>query len=357
MELHGTPEPVFYELAGLDLPPVTDAAFAVWHVLPWAMKAGFDFHIAAPVDPAVLASAEKLTRVWEMWLPHRFRELRITAEGVPSLPGPRRDELTFYSGGIDSTHMLLRLGRRDKPALALTVHGMDYEVDNQAGFDGLLARTGPFLASLNYRRLTLRSNASLIARGDHGWGMALAGHAFLLSGLFERAVFAADFSQEQDLGGLEPWGQNHVTNRYFRGRHFRFESLCEDVTRAEKMLDVAHHAGALASASFCKDKSVRPLNCGNCGRCARAKAMFVAMTGRMPPVFVDNAYGEHTIRRLKLHDKHEQLFLIDMYQHARKRGFLPLLPGLEARIEHVRRHPARLAVDEVSEALRRDAAA
>ncbi len=343
VEIHGTPSPLFYELNGLDLPPVTDAAFAVWHILPWAMKLGFDYHIAAPVDPVVLANAEKLTRIWEMWLPHKFRELRITAEGVPPQPpSVRGRDLTFYSGGIDSTHMLLQLGRRPEPVTAITVHGMDYVADNHAGFQGLLAKTQPLLEALNYRRITLRSNASLVAKGSHGWGMALSGHAFLLSGLFENGVFAADLSHEQDVGGLEPWGQNHVTNRYFRGRDFRFQSLCEETTRAEKTIDIVRDPLALAAASFCKDRTVRPNNCGHCVRCARAKVMFLGMTGKIPPVFIDNAYGDHTIQALKFEDKEEQMFLIDTYQHARRLGFLPLIQGLEARIDEARRNPLRL---------------
>ncbi len=45
VELEGWSEPIFYEVRGIDLPPLSNHAFAVWHILPMALAQRFDFTI------------------------------------------------------------------------------------------------------------------------------------------------------------------------------------------------------------------------------------------------------------------------------------------------------------------------
>lgn len=337
VSLQGAPEPIFYEIQGIDLPPLADHSFAVWHVLPHAMRRGYDIHIDGPVDPVVIQNAVRFSRTWEMWLPNRFREISITASEEVPFSSNATSGLSFFSGGIDSTYMLLEQGKRMPEAVALTVHGMDYKVDNAVGFQGLRDKTSPLLSLLNYRTIVLKTNVSTIARGAHGWGLSLAGSAFLFSGLFKNAHFAADFSWEQDMVSF-PWGLNHVTNRYFRGTTFALSPLSENVTRTEKLELIASNQDALHTVSFCKDQSIRPQNCGNCGKCLRAKAIFVAMTGQLPEIFIDNTFTKASIDNQTLRSNVHRAFFIDLYQQAKTRGTLHLLPGMEQKMNRLRQH-------------------
>jgi len=336
VELAGWEEPIFYEVSGVDLPPLTNYAFAVWHILPKALAEHFDFTIDGPVDAETLANATRMARTWELWQPRVFRAATVRATVTPPPPPPgRMSELTLYSAGIDSTHMLLSRGRLDRPGSALTIHGMDYSHETQRPFDELLEITGPLLTRLNYRRIFVRSNAIRLAHGFHGWGMLLAGHAFLLSGLFGSALFAADSTWEEDMA-IFPWGSNHVTDRYFSGYDFHLRPQHDTVTRSEKVAAIAAVPDALRSVSFCKDRSVRPYNCGVCTKCVRTKVMFLLMTGAIPSIFHNNSYSERLLEVLPLNDRSETSFLVDVYQRARDSGRLELVPGLEQRMADIR---------------------
>jgi hypothetical protein len=67
---------IHFVVEGIELPPRVDATFAVWALLPLAMEEGFDLHINRPINPQIAANAEKLSQIWEMWTPSRYRKRR-----------------------------------------------------------------------------------------------------------------------------------------------------------------------------------------------------------------------------------------------------------------------------------------
>lgn len=342
IELSGASRPVFYEITGTDLPTLTDYSFAVWHLLPSAMKNGEAIHIDGPVDPAVIANAEEFSRVWELWEPAKFREVTITSseKTVPSEKG-RQQQLACFSGGIDSTHMLLSLSRQEIAGTALTVHGMEIDYQNIDQFDDLLRWTNPLLDHLNYDRITVRTNATEIGGGYHSWGLTLAGCAFLFSYAFERCIFAADLTAAEDFLAF-PWGLNTVTNRLLAGTNYRLESLCEDVSRVGKIRAVVSNPTALHTLSFCKKKVLRPRNCGVCNKCVRTKIMMIAALGRVvEESFIDPALNRKLVYSIDLSHPIERAFLISTYQFARNNGTLSAVPGLEERFESLRTTPIR----------------
>src|SRR5262249_35869454 len=121
VDVVGGPRDLFYKIEGIDLAPIENWGFCVWHMLAWAMRRGASIHVAGPVDQGTLASAQQFTRTWELWNPRHFRFVRVTSETTAPAPkSERRADLVLYSGGLDSTDMLLRIGRRPEPGLALT---------------------------------------------------------------------------------------------------------------------------------------------------------------------------------------------------------------------------------------------
>jgi hypothetical protein len=108
--LRGDGIDVFFSVDGVDLPSEADASFAVWALLPLAMERGFDLHINRPVDPLVAASAEQVSRIWEMWTPARYRSVKVSGQGAWSRsPAVRRPQVQLFSGGIDSTFRSCRI--------------------------------------------------------------------------------------------------------------------------------------------------------------------------------------------------------------------------------------------------------
>ncbi|NGP18515.1 hypothetical protein [Devosia aurantiaca] len=300
-----------YEVEGLVLPELTNHAFAVWHVLPAAMTSGAVIEVDGPVDPGTRRAAQKFSETWELWRPGQFKRVQVEAQrnAPPASPGRRRD-LAMYSGGLDSSHMLLRLGRRPQRACALTVQGLDYGVDAGKSFNSLKKKIEPFLEHLNYDQVVVRTNATAItASGRHSYALRLMGAASILSGVFEEGHFAADCTHAQDMLTF-PFGLNHITNKYFETDDIVLRPLEEDVTRSEKVALVATEPIALNAISFCPDRSVAPYNCGQCEKCVRTKMMFMVETGAIPPIFVDTSFNAHTLDTLKLDDSKVALFLL-----------------------------------------------
>lgn len=331
VELLGGRETIWYEVSGERLPELTDHSFAIWHLLPTAIREGFDIELDGPVCDLVVEHARAMAHAWELWQPTLFREVRISGSQSAAAPADGRSPtVTMFSGGVDSTHMLVGRGRQTPGGTTATVHGMDYAPEDAAGFDALLRQTAPLLERLGYRRIVIRSNAAITTRGFHAHGMALAGHAFLLTSLFETAHLAADNNWELDLLQF-PWGLNHVTNRLFCGRSFRLETHEEHLSRAQKIGRLASDPAALAAITFCKRRDLRPRNCGLCRKCVRTKAMFLGMTGDIPPIFnvaeltpelVAEAYRSSEVERANLHDLHIRS------RHLGPRHEVPGLAGL-----------------------------
>lgn len=326
IEINGGSKPILYRVRGIEMPELSDMSFAVWHLLPFAMRDGSSIHIDGPVDPVILEKAERMSRTWEMWRPREFRSVKVTA--LPSQAGPtdRTGDLSMFSGGIDSTYMFLEHGRRQSPSAALTVQGMEYSHKADEQFERAVRHVQPLLDELNYYRLTVNSNLRELTRGYHSYACVIAGYAFLFRDVFAKAYFAADLSWEQDLAHF-PWSLNHVTNRYFEGSGFACLAVNDQVTRAQKVERIAQDPVALTSLSFCTDKAIRPDNCGKCKKCLRTKAMFVGMTGAIPAgVFIDEQKPSLSIKDLT---GSEQSFLVDLYQRARDKGHLAEVAGLE----------------------------
>ena len=330
LDVVGGPQDLFYEIEGLDLPPIENWGFCVWQMLAWAMRRGASIHVAGPVDEGTIASAQQFTRIWELWNARRFRFVKVTSDAAAPTPKvDRRTDLVMFSGGLDSTDMLLRIGRRPNPGVALTVRGFDYG-QVASGFEALLAKTRPFLADLNYHQTVMRTNAFLVAYGDHSWGLRLMGAAAVLSPLFKEGVFAADFTIEQDMA-VHPYGNNYVTDRFLRSSDFALTPLNNNISRAGKVGNVAAHPFALNSLTFCnnygtKSRREAALNCGVCGKCSRLKLIFAAETGSIPNIFADMSLD---LERLSVKSRIETAVFMDVYQRARERGTVANVPGLE----------------------------
>ena len=95
---------IYFAVEGISLPSGTDPSFVVWGLLPWAMEEGFNLHINRPIDPQVAANAERLSQIWEMWVPSRYRSIGVSGQGEWSrAQRSRLPQVQLFSGGVDLT--------------------------------------------------------------------------------------------------------------------------------------------------------------------------------------------------------------------------------------------------------------
>ena len=339
IEVAGFGEPIVLEVTGLELATLQDHTFAAWLMLPWAMKTGEAIEIDGPVDSLAIKNIMQFSKAWELWEPKKFHPVKVIAASEP-LPTEKTEDFVFYSGGLDSTDMLLQLGKQAQPTTALTVQGFDYAPSADHQFTKLREQMAPLLEELNYKQVMLRISRK--SGGYHSWGLQLASAGFLFSDHFRTGFFSADFNWEQDMA-VFPRGSNHITNRYFEGENFQLLGLCEDRTRAMKAQTVARHPIAIKAASFCKRKEFRPRNCGTCSKCLRTKAMF-AVLDEKPDIFVDGSYDPSFFKSIDLNNKIERAFFVDLCQMAKENGKLDQIPEMKVIFERLKRPPSKSSV-------------
>jgi hypothetical protein len=324
--LKGGDDTVHFAVEGIELPKNVDASFAVWGLLAAAMEGGFNLHINQPIDPVVAANAERLTRIWEMWVPSRYRSVTVSGEGGWSrLPQERLPRIQLYSGGCDSTFAILKHGDPRERGYAATIIGLDYRRDDdKPAFAKLLAKTDPLLHALNYQRIVIRTDANRWPQ-ELTHGLTLAACLFLLSDLFMEGTLPADLTPLQDPVPF-PWGTNHLTNQYLAGSDFAVRMVCAETGRTEKLAALAT-GEALPFLACCRKRKAFPSNCGACAKCVRTKAMLFAATGVVPEIFLNNRLDAQLMRCLG--DQIERAELFDLYGYAKDRGIVHKIPGLE----------------------------
>lgn len=312
--------------------------FALWICLPIAMSLNRNLHILGQVSPTALANAKKLIEIWFTWRPGLFHFINVTAEHVLETTYARQEgELMLYSGGADSTYALIThyLQHANKVA-ALTIHGMDYDAQDAVRFNALLDKTRPLRDLAINEHYTITSNAAqIMARygihGDCGHGFQLFGSLFLFEDRYRSGSIAADCTRQIEML-ISPWGTSSLTNPLFASSQFHINTLDLDLGRPEKLAALSGNEMALRCVSFCKKREIRPENCGVCSKCSRSKAMFLAETGKIPDMFLNNSFSEDMLLDIDLSNRGERGSAMDLLSSAARNGRLSLFPKLTARL-------------------------
>ncbi len=314
------------------MPAKADANFAAWALLPMAMEEGFNLHFSQPIDPQVAANAERVSRIWEMWIPSRYRCVKVSGQGVWSRSvAVRRQQVQLFSGGIDSTYSILQNRESNPGGFVATVCEVDRTEDDN--FARLVDKTEPLVKALGYNRILIRTNVQREPTAlTHAF--TLAGSLFLLGDLFEQGTLAANSTYAEGMLWF-PWGSNRVTNAYFAGSDFSVRTVGAEARRTEKIASIVAAGIDPRWLSFCRKRGTIPENCGRCGKCSRMKAMFLAATDSIPEIFIDNSFDEALVKRMARKPS-DRANLFDIYFCAQDRGVLHKIPGLTKLIDRYR---------------------
>ncbi|MEA1988426.1 MAG: hypothetical protein U9N57_04350 [Pseudomonadota bacterium] len=322
-----------FNVTGNASPSIECADFAVWLCLPIAMSEGRDLFVHGEGTAETILNAEKLSDIWASWLPRQYSMINVsffscrTSQPKTTLKRP----LMCFSGGIDSTYSLITNDFGDKLPDLLTVQGMDYGVEDKSRFEAAIIKTNQLVSELGVNRVFVESNAYDIYKkykigGQLSHVFLLAAAGFMFSNSYESLYLAADHSYYQQFE-VFPAGSTFASNRYFDSGDYQLITHGEDVTRAEKLTVIANHHSALRSISFCKNRRVRPENCGLCSKCLRTKYMFLASIGYIPEESFLNA-SVPTYKSLKF-SKHKGLsdsYIKDTYKVAFRSKNLAKVP-------------------------------
>jgi len=316
------------------------ADFAAWLFLPIAMRRGCPLHIEGTGSSTTIRNAEKLSRIWQAWVPGHFDKVRVSFSKVVEVetpePGSGRD-LCFYSGGLDSTYSILERCLSGAEQDLLTVHGMDYKLGDDTRFERFIEKTKRFAQLAGPERIIVRIDAYPVYNRhkvnlpDHHIShiFALAGAGFLHAKDHTRIRIAADATMAELLLTM-PWGSNSLTNPLFDSGDRCLITDSDQLSRSEKTSLVLSSEEALASLTFCVDYKFRPENCGQCAKCQRTKLMFLARTGTVPEIFIDMDIPIDWLRALNFERvERRSISLFDIFNTATAFGNSSLLPDFE----------------------------
>jgi hypothetical protein len=328
--------------------------FAVWLFLPVAMRTGRPLHVEGEGSQETIRNAMRISESWESWMPHHFNTVEVSfdapSHGYPGETGGRRS-LCLYSGGVDSTHALLSRHRKGEQQTLLTVHGMDYRLEDEQKFCALKSKIAPFSRLVGDGHIFVRTNAyatykkykvNLPGAPHVSHIFALAGCTFLFSERYEDIFIASDCRLDQQFR-TPPWGSNSVTNAYFDDGRTKLGTLDDHLTRTEKMPLLLTSKEALSSVSFCNNYRMRPDNCGRCEKCMRTKLMFFVACGTVPEIFADISIPSNWHRGFDLDVEYQRVILLDILTCAKRTLRFSQVPNAQALYSAVKSPVARKA--------------
>jgi hypothetical protein len=314
--------------------------FAVWFFLPVAMRTGQSLHVEGEGSEETIRNARRISESWESWLPHHFNSVDVSFDAPPRKPigetGKSRS-LCLYSGGIDSTHALLARHRMGEEQTLLTVHGMEYRLEDEEKFRALKSKIATFSRLVGDGHIFVRMNAYETYRkykvnlpdAPHvSHIFALAGCTFMFSERYRNIFIASDCRLDQQFR-TPPWGSNSATNAYFDDGFTRLNTLDDHLTRTEKMPLILSSKEALSAVSFCNSYRTRPDNCGRCDKCMRTKLMFFTACGTVPEIFSDISIPSHWYRGFNLETEYQRVILLDILTCAKRNSRFSHLPGAQ----------------------------
>ncbi|MGK0249037.1 MAG: hypothetical protein ACI910_001772 [Oleispira sp.] len=278
-------ETFYFDCQGASNPYIGFMDFAAWIFLPIAMVKNKSLMIHGQGTIQTKKNAERLSDVWACWLPKKYSLVNVDFSQYRDMEShEEKKQLLLFSGGVDSTYTILNKNFQEKPDL-LTIQGMDYKISDQDRFEKAIEKTDILAVEYANKRITVRSNAFDIYKTFKiaprlSFVFLLSSVSFLFIKKYRDVTMAADFSLYQQFEAL-PYGSSIATDQLYDSGDFRIESYGNDVTRAEKLPSILANELALQSLSLCKDKKVRPENCGTCYQCIRIKYMMLATNGKI----------------------------------------------------------------------------
>lgn len=311
--------------------------FAIWLFLPVAMRLGVDIYIDGIGSRTTINNARKLSEIWEQWLPSHFSAVSCEFTEIIEDEDASLDVadkcLHFYSGGVDSAYSLLERFNLGLTQSLITVHGMDYKSHNDEKFEKLVQKTKAFSNMVGGERYLVKTNAAEVygkhkvnAKGHVGVTFILGGVGSLYGNRYSTHVLAADFRIDQQFLA-HPYGSNFVTNDLFNDGRSRLITSSQNIIRSEKLPLLLSSEIALNSLTFCTDKKNRPENCGVCQKCIRTKIMFLARTGKIPGLFLDDKMPINWVEVFDLSKLIQRAFFVEILMTAKKYNRLEVIPG------------------------------
>lgn len=294
-------------------------------LLPYAVTLHEPLELCLPVDAALRENVEAIMQVWDGWYPGAYPPITIDVDVVP--PGLTQGGTrtgSFFSGGLDSFHTLLR----HQPAgdavhrLAIddliTIWGFDIPLTATGSFERLVARVEEIGRATGTTVVPIASNLresgwSVTNWGRVSQGAALAGVALALEGRFRRVLIPSSIHYRYN----EHWGTNPLVDRLYSSGTTLLANDGAGSRRSEKSRVVVESDLAMRHLRVCwMDRS--DVNCGRCEKCLRTLTEF-ELNGRLDRCvsFPTGAWSLQALGDLHLRHDLDEENMLQLLRHAK----------------------------------------
>ena len=295
-------------------------AFLLAAIMPAAAAGEERVSVEGPVCGLLTQSIPTALAILKHWFPERFPDKplpRIEVLAIADSPvNPPNRSAGFYSGGVDSTHLLLAnaerfpIGHPERIAYGICVYGFDMGgrvgQDGSEPFNFLLAQSSPLLESLAIKPLPVYTNLRHLDDRPGFWGEVFVGFALsavaqILSPDFCR-IFRASSGEPLVKAVQEPSGYHPSLLPYTNTRFLQSVAPYLEVSRQERLALIARNPAALAALRVCFHCDDKPvLNCGHCEKCVRTQLGLMLCGIDPAPYFGGVKVGADLLRSIDLH--------------------------------------------------------
>lgn len=335
-------ETFYFDCTGAATPDIEFMDFAAWMFLPIAMAKNKNLMIHGKGTVITQKNGERLSDIWACWLPKKYSLVNIEFSEYRDLNAnnQRQKQILLFSGGVDSTYAILNKEFNEKPDL-LTIQGMDYKISDQDRFNKAIEKTNILANEYADQRIAVRSNAYDIYKEFNiaprlSFVFVLASVSFLYIKKYKDVTMASDFALYQQFEEL-PYGSSIATDQLYNSGDFGLETFGNDVTRAEKLPSILSNRTALLSLSLCKDKKIRPENCGVCSKCTRTKYMMLATTGEIPhESFINPSLDQSVKINFNVNGDKQDAYIKSTYTAGFRNGNLDKIPNIVSEYNRIK---------------------
>ena len=251
-----------------------------------AMRLGLPLELEAPVSARLLAQAREFQDVFSTWM-DRYVRIRVAAPASAGAHPAERTErgvATFFSGGVDGFHTLLR--HLDEVTHLVYLHGFDVESDRIAHRIAVEDAVTRAASELGRELVVIQTNVRDFSDAYVYWGeycgSVLGTSAQLLHGTAHTVLVAASNTYD----GYRPFGTTPLTDRLFSTEWTEVVHDGADAGRFEKVAELASWDLALRHLRVCWSMHGTSMNCGGCEKCMRTMtALFLAGALHRAPTF------------------------------------------------------------------------
>ncbi len=265
---------VWFESPDVVLRPSVEAFVAAFLIPSLGLRRRLDVSVHACPD-FVANTRQVVELVHQWWRYPKLYPVYPSTIGSTAGSRPPRSAL-FFTGGVDSFHSLLALGRHIDDLVF--VHGFDVQLTDTARADACERMLRDVTGSTGQRVIRVRTNlrqhpvlASLHWGRTHGGALAAVGH--LLSG----HVTSVLVSSSNPLGHQPGWGSHWALDHHWSSGALRVEHVGAECSRNQKLSAIARHPLVRKHLRVCWENRDAKLNCGRCEKCLRTQLGLLAL--------------------------------------------------------------------------------